>query len=204
METLRLIVGLGNPGARYKSTRHNIGFMAVERLAGLHGAGWKTERRFESQLAWGELEGGRVLMCQPQTYMNCSGRAVRLLVDYYKIPRERLLVVADDADLRLGQIRLRENGSCGGHHGLESVEKSVFGPNFARLKIGIGRQASGGAREITGYVLGTFGLDEKELMDKVLDRVIRQIECWSTSGASRAMNDFNGTIQLDPPAQQEN
>ena len=203
METLRLIVGLGNPGVRYKLTRHNIGFMAVERLTGLHGGGWKNEGRFESQLAWVELGGFRVLMSQPQTFMNCSGRAVRVLMDYYKVPKERLLVVVDDADLQLGQIRLRKNGSSGGHHGLESVEENVSGRDFARLKIGIGRQLTGGTREIKGYVLGKFGLDEQELMDKVLNRVIRQIECWITFGAGRAMNDFNGMIQLDPPAKQE-
>lgn len=203
METLRLIVGLGNPGVRYKLTRHNIGFMAVERLAVLHGGSWKKEGRFESQLAWGELGGFRVLMSQPQTFMNCSGRAIRALMDYYKVPRERMLVVVDDADLQVGQIRMRKNGSSGGHHGLDSVEENVSGRDFPRLKIGIGRQSTGGTREIKGYVLGKFGLDEQELMAKVLDRVVRQIECWITFGASRAMNDFNGMIQQDTPAKQE-
>src|SRR5829696_6618703 len=115
MDALYAIVGLGNPGAEYARTRHNIGFMAVERFGEKHSAVWANQRKFESRIAKVETAGKRALLSEPQTYMNVSGRAVGALVDFYRLPLDRLLIVVDDADLPFGQLRLRGDGSSGGH-----------------------------------------------------------------------------------------
>lgn len=190
MENVFLIVGLGNPGAEYGKTRHNAGFRLVEKLAAKWECDWATERKFRARIAKVERHGKRVLLCRPQTFMNLSGDTVGPLKAFYQLPLTHLLVAADDADLPLGTIRLRANGSSGGHHGLESVERHLASRNFARLKIGIGRSA--GAREITDHVLGRFGPDELGLLEKVLDRAASQIECWLEDGVETAMNRFNG------------
>src|SRR5215475_1666969 len=120
MENLYLMVGLGNPGSEYARTRHNAGFLVVDRLAETWRAPWGYEKKFNARVARVERDGNRVFLCQPQTYMNSSGETVAAMVDYYHVPLKGLLVVVDDADLPLGEIRLRPNGSSGGHHGLES------------------------------------------------------------------------------------
>ena len=157
MENLHLIVGLGNPGAEYAKTRHNAGFSLVEKLAARWKADWPNERKFNARVARAERNGVRVLLCQPQTFMNVSGEAVGAVMNFYQLPPHRLLVAVDDADLPLGEIRLRAGGSSGGHHGLESVEQHLATREFARLRLGIGRQD--GAREITDHVLDRFEAD---------------------------------------------
>lgn len=193
MEQWHLIVGLGNPGAEYAKTRHNAGFLAVERLAECWRASWKLEKKFNARVAKMDLDGTRVLLCQPQTFMNLSGEAVGALKNFYQLPLERLLVAVDDADLPLGEIRLRASGSSGGHHGLESIEQHLSTREFARLRIGIGR--ADGAREITDYVLARFNADEAALMEKVLVRATNQAECWMADGMEKAMNRFNGSVE---------
>jgi PTH1 family peptidyl-tRNA hydrolase len=192
MEPLHFIVGLGNPGAGYKRTRHNAGFLLVEKLATRWQAEWKSERKFNARLARAKYQQHPVLLCQPQTFMNASGEAVGALMKFYRLPRTRLLVVVDDADLPLGGIRLRPGGSSGGHHGLESIEQHLGSREFARLRLGIGRRD--GAREITDYVLSRFDPAEKALVEKVLDRAAGQAECWLTGGVQKAMNQFNGVV----------
>jgi PTH1 family peptidyl-tRNA hydrolase len=192
MESCHLIVGLGNPGAEYAKTRHNAGFALVEKLAAHWKADWKNERRFGARIARSEQDGRCVLLCQPQTFMNLSGESVGALKNFYQLPLERLLVAVDDADLPLGEIRLRASGSSGGHHGLESIEQHLATRGFARLRIGIGR--ADGEREITGYVLARFNADEAALMEKVLVRAVGQMECWLADGMEKAMNRFNGAV----------
>lgn len=194
MESLHLIVGLGNPGAEYANTRHNAGYLLVDALAERWGGVWKTERKFHARLARCRFAGQDVLLCQPRTFMNASGRAVQAVSAFYRVPNERLFVVVDDADLGLGEIRLRGSGGTGGHHGLESVEQYLGSRDYARLRIGIGR--GGGLRQITGYVLGRFSPEEWETMKKVLDRAVTQVECWLRHGVAKAMNDFNGTVDV--------
>ncbi len=198
MENLHLIVGLGNPGAEYAQTRHNAGFTLVEKLAERWRAGWTNERKFNARLARAERNGVRVLLCQPQTFMNSSGEAVGAVVNFYRLPLTELLVVVDDADLPLGEIRLRPGGSSGGHHGLESIEQHLGTREFARLRIGIGR--ADGAREITDHVLGRFDAGEAVLMEKVFGRAADQAECWLAAGIEKAMNQFNGVVD---PANEE-
>ena len=190
-----LIVGLGNPGADYIRTRHNAGFMAVERLAGRWGAPWRLESRFEARLAAAEHAGARVWLCQPQTFMNASGEAVGKVAAYYRIEPEQVLVISDDADLPLGEIRMRPGGGTGGHHGLDSVQAHLGTREYPRLRIGIGRQADG-VRQITGHVLGRINNDENERFEQVLERAVDQAECWVDSGVQKAMNQFNGTVSV--------
>ena len=187
---MHLIVGLGNPGGEYAKTRHNAGFMLADLLAGRWRGEWSTAKKFQSRVAKADREGRRVVLCEPQTFMNLSGEAVGAVVKFYQLPLKNLVVAMDDADLPLGEIRLRPSGSSGGHHGLESIEQHLGTREYARLRIGIGRQ--GGAREITGHVLGRLSAGEMAVMEKVLDRAAGQLECWLAHGLQKAMSQFNG------------
>jgi peptidyl-tRNA hydrolase, PTH1 family len=192
MENLHLIVGLGNPGAQYARTRHNVGFVVVEKLADRWHARWSLEKKFDALVARTERDGRRVLLCEPQTFMNSSGEAVRALADFYDVAPVRVLVVVDDADLPVGHLRLRPGGSSGGHHGLESIETQLGTREYPRLRVGIGRRD--GAREITGHVLGRFDSTDASLVDKVLIVAADQAETWLTTGIQKAMSQFNGVI----------
>src|ERR1700722_18925329 len=199
MENLHLIVGLGNPGAKYARTRHNVGFQLVEMLAERWRAGWTAEKRFQARLARAERNGRTVILAEPQTFMNASGEAVGAVAAFYQVPPSRLLVAVDDADLPLGEIRLRPRGSSGGHHGLESVEQHFGTREFARLRLGIGRTADG-RRDIVDYVLAPFAGDEAGLAGRMLTAACGQAECWLDGGIGKAMNEFNGPVKS--PGQQ--
>ncbi len=192
METLHLIVGLGNPGAEYAGTRHNAGFLLVEKLAADWKANWTNERKFFARVARGENVGKKFLLAEPQTFMNLSGETVGALVKFYQLPLAQVIIAVDDADLPLGEIRLRPGGGSAGHHGIESVTQHLGSREFARLRIGIGRRD--GAREITNFVLGKFERDESAVLEKVLERAANQLECWLEFGLQKAMSQFNGTI----------
>jgi PTH1 family peptidyl-tRNA hydrolase len=194
MEQWHVIAGLGNPGAQYARTRHNIGFMAVEELAKRWRAGWAKEKKLSVRMVRVDQAGRKVLVCQPDTFMNASGEAVAKVTTFYRVERQNLLVVVDDADLDFGALRLRPEGSSGGHHGLESIQHHLGSTQFPRLRIGIGRNDPA-SREITGHVLSQFRKDEGELLEKVLTRACDQIECWLTEGILSAMNRFNGMIK---------
>lgn len=189
-----LIVGLGNPGREYRETRHNAGFMLVDRLAGRWGAAWRLETKFFAEVAEGSHGGKRWLLCKPQTFMNASGDAVARLVNFYKFTPETVLVAVDDADLGFGTVRLRPDGSSGGHHGLQSIEQRLGSRGFPRLKLGIARPAQN-VRNIANYVLGRFESDELPTLEKVLDRATQQVEMWSNEGIAKAMSLFNGTVE---------
>jgi PTH1 family peptidyl-tRNA hydrolase len=202
---LYLIVGLGNPGKDYAKTRHNAGFIVVDQLAKRWRADWKVEKKFSARIARAAPNERDVLLCEPHTFMNSSGEAVAAVVNFYRVALARLLVIVDDADLPLGQIRLRPSGSSGGHHGLESIEQHLGAREYARLRVGIGRLSGGasvpasqGPREITGHVLGRFSSTEAQLADKVFAVATDQAECWLNDGIQKAMNEFNGTV--DGPA----
>jgi peptidyl-tRNA hydrolase, PTH1 family len=193
MDNAYLIAGLGNPGQDYAKTRHNAGFMVAEALALRWKASWRMESAFSAKVASARRGGARISLCQPQTYMNLSGDAVGALTAYYRIPHNRILVLVDDADLPLGTLRMRTEGSSGGHHGLESIESSLGTRQYSRLKLGIGRLSTG-ERQIRNYVLGRFQPDEWLLWEKVVDRAASQVECWLDDGPEKAMNRFNGTV----------
>ena len=193
MENLHLIVGLGNPGAEYARTRHNAGFLLVSQLADRWQTDWTYEKKFNTRIARAKRDGTGTLLCEPQTFMNSSGETVGAVAKFYQVSPKQLLVAVDDADLPLGEIRLRPGGSSGGHHGLESIEQHLGTREFARLRIGIGRQA--GEREITNYVLGRFSAAEMALVEKVLLTACEQVECWLAGGIQKAMSQFNGKVE---------
>jgi PTH1 family peptidyl-tRNA hydrolase len=193
VENLYLIAGLGNPGREYSETRHNAGFMVVDRFAERRAAVWKPEEKFQARAARVEFEGRRLVLFEPWTFMNSSGAAVQAIGAYFRIPVGNLLVVVDDADLTLGELRMRDSGRSGGHHGLESIEKHLGTREYLRMRVGIGRRVDG-VREITNYVLRRFERGDRPLLEAVLERACDQIECWLRLGRQRAMNDYNGMI----------
>lgn len=186
-EPVWLIVGLGNPGRRYHATRHNAGFMAIDRLHERLPGG-TARSRFQADLVETRDGERRVVLAKPQTFMNESGVAVGQLVRWYKVPRERLLVVYDDLDLPFGQIRLRANGSDGGHNGMTSIIQHLRSQEFARLRIGIDRPQAGST---VPYVLASFASSEQRQLPEVLDRAVEAALVWLRAGISDAMNEFN-------------
>lgn len=192
MANVCVIAGLGNPGDQFKWTRHNVGFVVVERLAGRWNCELRHESPFLARLARTRVFGRDVVLVQPLTYMNASGYAVRAVVEYFGVDRDSTLIVVDDADLPLGRLRLRPDGQSGGHHGLESVITHLGTTRFPRQRIGIGRQP--GQRQITEHVLGRFSEAERTVLDRVLDVACDQLECWLQYGIETAMNKYNGFI----------
>ena len=152
-----LIVGLGNPGREYAGNRHNVGFQIADRVALAHGLTFSKVQQ-QAMIALGRLSDHRVVIAKPQTFMNVSGRAVSGLLNFYKIPRERLIVIFDDLDLPFGTLRLRSEGGAGGHNGMRSIIGQLGANDFARLRVGIGRPP--GRMDPAAYVLQDFGRDE--------------------------------------------
>ncbi len=185
---MKLIAGLGNPGLKYARNRHNVGFMVVERLARAE----RTElnrQRFNAKLTEVTLDGERILLAQPQTFMNTSGTAVAKLATFYHLPRPDVMVVYDDLDLPLGKLRLRANGSAGGHHGMESTINMLGGNDIPRLRVGIGRPDPDADVD---HVLGNFHGEEQKVLDEALDRAVQALLVWTKDGITKAMNLYNG------------
>ena len=185
-----LIVGLGNPGKEYESTRHNLGFMLIDKLAG--DAGINVGRRECSSLVGGgEIEGSRTKLVKPQTFMNLSGHAVSCLVAKIESesPVEQLVVISDDLALPLGKIRIRERGSAGGHNGLKSIIAALGTDEFVRLRIGI--QPDHPISDSKRFVLDTFSKSERAVVTEVLDQSANAIRTIIRDGALKAMSEFN-------------
>ncbi len=193
-EAMKLIVGLGNPGREYADTRHNVGWRVAEALADRAGLNrWRT--KFEARLAEGRLGGERIVLARPATYMNESGRAVRPMMDFWKLVPDDLLVVLDDMALTLGRMRLRADGSAGGHKGLASVIEHLGHERFARLRVGIGPAP---AREAhTDFVLSPFAKAERPVVARAVDRAADAAETWVTDGLEAAMNRFNQAVESE-------
>jgi PTH1 family peptidyl-tRNA hydrolase len=185
----KLVVGLGNPGADYARTRHNIGFLCLDELAGRHGLRF-ARGRARAEQATGAIAGRPVVLAKPQTYMNESGQAVASLVAFYQVAADDLLVVSDDLDLPFGQIRLRAAGSAGGHNGLRSIIHHLRHQQFARLRIGLGRPP--GRLPAERYVLMPFSANERERLPSVVATGADAVECWLRDGPAVAMSRFNG------------
>ncbi|MBM4425070.1 MAG: aminoacyl-tRNA hydrolase [Chloroflexi bacterium] len=183
-----LIVGLGNPGREYAFNRHNVGFMAVSRLAAKHRAAF-TRRQGKALVTSIRLGEKPAVLAKPQTYMNLSGEAVQSLVRFYDVPLSRLLVCFDDLDLPVGVIRLRPEGGAGGQNGMKSIIERLGAQQFPRLRIGIGRPP--GRMDPADYVLHDFDRDDGEIMDATLDRAVEAIETFIEDGLTTAMNRFN-------------
>ena len=184
---MKIITGLGNPGPQYAETRHNIGFLVVDMLAEM----FKLEFRPKFQGLWadGNIEGVRVMLLKPMTYMNLSGRSLRELVSFYKIQEEDILIAYDDMDLPLGKIRFRNRGSAGGHNGMKSVLRELETDNFWRLKIGVGRPSA--EWDPAGYVLAPFTAEEEPTLEEVLERVEKAVLLWLKGEVVQAMNVYN-------------
>ena len=183
-----LVVGLGNPGSQYEATRHNVGFRAVDALA--KEAGVKIDRaKFQALTAQATVGGVRVLM-KPQTYMNLSGVAVKQAADFYKVPPERVLVLFDDIDLDVGRLRIRRNGSAGGHNGIKSIISSLGSQEFPRIKIGVGAKPHPDY-DLADWVLSRFTLAEQKLLDPAIEHAAEAVPVIFTQGIERASSQFN-------------
>lgn len=193
---MKVVCGLGNPGARYARTRHNVGFMALETFARTMDPPW-TER-WSARIARVSFRGQDLLLVEPQTFMNLSGLAVGRIMRFHRVPVGDLLVLHDDADLPLGRVLVRAGGGDGGHKGVQSLIAEVGSPDFARLRIGIGRPTREGTEDLTGHVLSEFRDDERESLDTALSRAVVGIEEWAVGGVPRAQNRVN---RKDRPVQ---
>ena len=191
---LKLVVGLGNPGSKYAGTRHNIGFMALERMATSNGFTFRQQAKLHGLAAETGIGDQRLRLLMPQTFMNDSGRSIRAALDWFGFAPEQLLVLVDDMDLPLGRLRLRAQGSAGGHNGLRSTIQHLGSPAFPRLRIGIGAPAENAAErraKTVSHVLGAFSKSEQPSVDAVLDGVLDSIARIQRLGLDRAGNWIN-------------
>ena len=183
-----LVVGLGNPGAQYAATRHNVGFDAVDRLAARHGAAWQmAPRGIEAMVAPWRMGGA--MLAKPLTFMNLSGGAVVPLLQFYKIEPADLLVIVDEVQLETGRVRIRPSGSAGGHNGLKSIIGSLGAEAFPRLRIGVGRGDD--RRDLADHVLAKFDAAERETIADAIERAADAAETFVSDGPAEAMNRFN-------------
>jgi len=193
---LKLIIGLGNPGKTYAHNRHNIGFRCLNHLAKLHSIQVK-KHQCQSQVGVGKISGVEVLLAKPKTFVNLSGKAVGSLMHKYKIPVTDLIVICDDLDLPLGKLRLRPDGSAGGHKGINSIISTLGSDDFCRIKVGIGRPAKKDGTPITdeevivNYVLRDFAPQEDKAIKPAIATVAEAVDCILTEGIVAAMNKFN-------------
>jgi peptidyl-tRNA hydrolase, PTH1 family len=182
-----LVVGLGNPGREYGDTRHNVGFMVVEELARRHDAGFRS--KFSGLVAHVRIQGHRVALLEPQTFMNDSGKSVAAAARFYKVPFPSLLVVHDEVDLAVGRLQIRLGGGLAGHNGLRSVVRQLGSPDFLRLRIGVGRPERGDPRPVADFVLSPF---EPEVdVEGIVGRAADAVEVLAADGAEAAQQRFN-------------
>lgn len=190
MKPDKIVVGLGNPGNRYKGTRHNVGFMTLAVLAKRIGTG-KPKEQFRSETLDAKSGAANILLVSPLTYMNESGGAVAAAMKFYKLPPKDLLVICDDVDLPTGKIRVREEGGSGGQKGLGDIIQRLGTREIARIRVGIGRPP--GSMETADYVLSNFSPGERGPMEEALERAADAVECWIDKGTAETMNRFNGS-----------
>ncbi len=186
---LRLVVGLGNPGAEYAATRHNAGFWFVDELARRHGVRLKTERRYNAETGRLQLDGTDVWLLKPMTYMNRSGQAIRALCDYLHIPSEEVLVVHDELDLPAGTARLKRGGGAGGHNGLKDAISHI-GEGFWRLRLGVGHP--GDRDEVIGYVLKRASPEDEVRIIEAIGLAVDEFPRLLSEGAEKVMNRLHG------------
>jgi peptidyl-tRNA hydrolase, PTH1 family len=182
-----LVVGLGNPGREYAGHRHNVGRMVLEELARRHGASWKS--KFSGQIAELRLDGHRVALLKPETYMNESGRSVAAAARFYKLEPDAILVVHDEGDFDLGRLQAKKGGGLAGHNGLRSIAQHLKTPQFMRLRIGVGRPERGDPRPLADYVLSNF--EPHDNADALISRAADVVETLDAEGLERAQAQFN-------------
>ena len=185
---MKIVAGLGNPGSEYEKTKHNVGFMFVDALAEKLGVtDWKD--KFDAKIGEARIGAEKVLLGQPQTYMNESGQAIGPLMNFYKLDAEDLIVVHDDMDIPAGTIRIRKKGSAGGHNGIKSVLAHVGDEHFARVRIGIGRPMPGWT--VVNHVLAPFVPEDVPKIDEAIKYLVPAVECMVTDDVDKAMNQYN-------------
>ena len=185
---MKVIVGLGNPGAQYANTPHSVGFEAVDAIASEIGAAWENKKAFSCLMAKGVLSGVPVLLVKPQTFMNLSGDSVAPVVKYHNATNDDLIVIQDDIDLASGRIRIRKGGSCGGHNGIRNIIERLGSSAFIRVKIGVGKDKS----NVIGHVLGKFDPASRALADQCVSVSVKACSAIVAEGVDKAMNLYNG------------
>lgn len=184
-----LIAGLGNPDKKYEKTRHNIGFDTVDALAEKYNISI-TEKKHKALCGSGVIEGVKVILAKPQTYMNLSGESIAEIVNFYKLdPESEMLIIFDDISLAPGNIRVRKKGSAGGHNGIKSIISSVGTSNFMRIKVGVGEKPQGW--DLADHVLGRFSSGDRKLVDEAIEFAADAVEKIITDGPDAAMNEYN-------------
>jgi peptidyl-tRNA hydrolase, PTH1 family len=190
---INLIVGLGNPGAKYDRTRHNIGFDLVDRLAKRWQVSFTEQKRFQGELGEGLVASQRIRLLKPNTFMNKSGQSVRAVLDWYKLEPQQVLVLYDDMDLPVGKLRIRLSGSAGGHNGMKSLIAHLGTQDFPRLRVGISKVTeAGAAKDTISHVLGKFAPEELRILPEVLDMAADAVELALKQGTEKSMSLYNG------------
>ena len=185
---MKLIVGLGNPGKEYENTRHNVGFSFVDSYLLYKKITLSWSNKFDGLFLQTNIDGEKVLFLKPQTYMNLSGNSVRKIVDYFKIDMADILVVSDDLDLKVGNFKLKANGSCGGHNGLRDIENKLGSSNYKRLKIGISKNSNVDTKD---YVLGKFNSDEMKVLKNDYEQLCNIVDDFCLLSLDKLMSKYN-------------
>ena len=191
---MKVVVGLGNPGAQYANTPHSVGFEVVDRIAADCGVAWEEKRQFKCLMAKANFAGQGVLLVKPQTFMNLSGESVAPVVKYHNATAADLAVVQDDIDLAVGRIRIRKAGSCGGHNGIRNIIERLGTQAFVRLKLGVGKERG----NVIGHVLGKFDPETRKTMDLVVEESAKAVAAILRDGPDAAMNAFNSFSAVSP------
>ncbi len=186
---MKLIVGLGNPGRSYQDTRHNVGFMIADKIAGDFEISF-SKKKFDTVYGRGLIEDNEILLVKPLAYMNRSGPPVQQLARYYRIQSKDMLVIHDDIDLAYGRLKIKEKGGHGGHNGIRSLIDAFGGGNFLRLRIGVGRSETGS--DVTGHVLGKFSAQQIQFLDRIIKNARNAVVTILSHGTKVGMNLFNG------------
>ena len=199
---MKLIAGLGNPGKEYEKTRHNSGYMALTKLAEGVGA-TVTSQMFNALIAMTMINGEKVLLMEPLTYMNLSGNAVRAAADYYHIEPEDILIIHDDMDLPVGSVRIRSKGSSGGQKGMKHIISCMGTDEIARIRIGVGHNAHGEHEAVPDWVLSAVPKEEKEEFEKAIDVAAAAAKAWVSEPMSRVMSDYNRKVKKEKAEKEE-
>lgn len=193
---MKIVFGLGNPGNEYASTRHNIGFICVDKMAEkYHAEPWSVVDKFKSAATSIVVGGEKVILIKPQTYMNLSGFAVQKVLEYYKVEVEDIIVIYDDVDLKIGEFRIKDSGSAGTHNGAKSIKETLKykGVDFPRIRVGIDTETLADYdRDLSSFVLGKMSKDEEIIINGVLDQVVECLEFYWQQGIAQAMQKYNG------------
>ena len=183
-----IIAGLGNPGEKYDNTRHNAGFLTIDALASRYNIDIR-EKAHKALIGKGMIDGQKVILAKPQTYMNVSGESIRALVDYYKIAQDELIIIFDDISLEPGNIRIRKKGSAGGHNGIKNIIAMTGTQNFMRIKVGVGEKPKGW--DLADYVLGRFSTEDRAKVEEAIGHAMDAAVLMMQGEVDKAMNDYN-------------